>query len=217
MSSGPKAGATRERIEAAALALFAERGVDGASMRDLAREVGLTEGAIYRHFASKEELARALFLRHYGALAREIETVRAAGLPFEARVRALVDLFVQRFDADPAAFAYVLISQHAHLGGLDRQSPDNAVEALARVLRDAMAAGEIPYADIDLVTALALGLVVQPAIFRIYGRLDQPPSAHADAIAAAVFGLLRGGASADGLAKPRSDPDPKPRDGGSPA
>ena len=177
---------TRARIEAAALALFAERGIDGASMRDIAGVVGVTEGALYRHFASKDDLARALFLSRYGALARGVEAIRAAGDGFEGRLEALVALFADAFDADPSGFAYVLISQHEHLRDLPAASPDNAVEALGRVFADAMAAGEIPTRDVALVTALALGLMVQPAIFRIYGRLAAPPSAHADEIAAAI-------------------------------
>ncbi len=68
---------TRRRIEAAALGLFAAKGVDGASIREIAAGAGLTEGALYRHFASKEELSRALFIDRYGALARGIEAIRA--------------------------------------------------------------------------------------------------------------------------------------------
>lgn len=36
-------------------------GIPGTSMRDLAREVGVTEGALYRHFPSKEEIVATLF------------------------------------------------------------------------------------------------------------------------------------------------------------
>ncbi len=182
----PTAAGTRERIETAALKLFAAKGVAGTSMRDIAHEVGVTEGAIYRHFSSKDDLARALFLSRYGALARGVEAIRARAPDFSGRLDALVRLFAEAFDEDPAGFAYVLVSQHEHLRELPAASPDNAVEALGRVFAEAMARGEIPEQDVALVTALALGLVVQPAIFRIYGRLDAPPSAHAGAIAGAI-------------------------------
>ncbi|HEY0292885.1 MAG TPA: TetR/AcrR family transcriptional regulator [Hansschlegelia sp.] len=177
---------TRRRIEAAALGLFAAKGVDGASIREIAAGAGLTEGALYRHFASKEELSRALFIDRYGALARGIEAIRAERSGFGDRIDALVDFFAASFDADPAGFAYVLVSQHEHLRGLDKAAPENAVAALGRVFEDAMAAGDIPRGDVALTTALALGLVVQPAIFFIYGRLAEPPSAHRAAIAGAI-------------------------------
>jgi AcrR family transcriptional regulator len=190
--TGARSTGTRARIEAAALALFAERGVDGVSIRDIAQEVGVTEGALYRHFPSKQELARALFLDRYGALARGVEQARSRHATFPARLEALVDFFVSSFDEDPAGFAYVLVSQHNHLREIPADAPDNAVEALGRIFAEAMAAGAIPRGDVALVSAMALGLVVQPAIFFIYGRLEKPPSAHREAIVAAIRRAIGG-------------------------
>jgi AcrR family transcriptional regulator len=56
---------TRDRIEKAAIRLFVEQGVTETSVRDIARAVGLSEGALYRHFVSKEQLVWAVFERHY--------------------------------------------------------------------------------------------------------------------------------------------------------
>lgn len=47
---------TKERILEAAIDLFAERGYDGGSVRQIAAAVGVTEAAVYRHFASKESI-----------------------------------------------------------------------------------------------------------------------------------------------------------------
>ncbi len=47
---------SRERIRAAARALFAERGFDRATLRDIAARAGMGASSIYRHVASKEEL-----------------------------------------------------------------------------------------------------------------------------------------------------------------
>jgi AcrR family transcriptional regulator len=52
---------TKERIFDAAIDLFAENGYDGVSIRDIARAVDITEGAVYRHYASKEEILEAIF------------------------------------------------------------------------------------------------------------------------------------------------------------
>ena len=48
----------RPVIVRAATSLFAERGIDGTSMRDIAEAAGVREAAIYRHFAGKDDLAR---------------------------------------------------------------------------------------------------------------------------------------------------------------
>ena len=58
-----RARRTREQILDAALDAFAREGYDGVSLNSLIRESGLTKGAFYFHFASKDELALAAF-RH---------------------------------------------------------------------------------------------------------------------------------------------------------
>jgi AcrR family transcriptional regulator len=72
----PKARRTRERILEAALALFADRGYEATTMRDVAREAGASLGLAYRYFASKEEFALALYMR----LAEESEEWSREGL-----------------------------------------------------------------------------------------------------------------------------------------
>jgi len=72
----PKARRTRERILEAALALFADRGYEATTMRDVAREAGASLGLAYRYFASKEEFALALYMR----LAEESEEWAREGL-----------------------------------------------------------------------------------------------------------------------------------------
>ncbi|HSZ04821.1 MAG TPA: helix-turn-helix domain-containing protein [Solirubrobacteraceae bacterium] len=50
----------REEILAAARACFAREGFHATSMRDIYRECGLSPGGVYNHFASKEQIVRAL-------------------------------------------------------------------------------------------------------------------------------------------------------------
>ena len=55
---------TRNLLLDAAEKLFAERGLGGASLEDIADAAGYTRGAIYAHFGSKEELFLAVIERH---------------------------------------------------------------------------------------------------------------------------------------------------------
>lgn len=52
---------TRQRIVAAAAPIFNQRGFAGCSMQDVLEATGLEKGGLYRHFASKEELAAEAF------------------------------------------------------------------------------------------------------------------------------------------------------------
>lgn len=50
------AGATKERILETALELFAQRGYLGTSMSDIAQRLGITKAALYKHYASKQDI-----------------------------------------------------------------------------------------------------------------------------------------------------------------
>ena len=60
--STKKGDLTRQRIIALAAPLFNRRGFDGCSMQDVMDATGLEKGGLYRHFASKQELAAEAFL-----------------------------------------------------------------------------------------------------------------------------------------------------------
>lgn len=57
----PKGEATRQRALDAALAVFRRKGFDGATMRDIAKEAGLSLGAAYHYFPSKDALVMAYY------------------------------------------------------------------------------------------------------------------------------------------------------------
>ncbi|MBX9740662.1 MAG: TetR/AcrR family transcriptional regulator [Beijerinckiaceae bacterium] len=181
--------ATRARIEKEALRLFAEHGVEGTSIKDIAHAVGVADAALYRHFPSKDEIARALFCSHYIAIAEKIEAIGRAPRPFDEVVRDLVDLLCALFDDEPDVFAFVLLSQHAHLRFVPERP--NVVSALRDIVMRAQARGEIAESDADLAAAMALGTVLQPAVFKLYGRLPGPMRALAPQMTDAALRVLR--------------------------
>jgi AcrR family transcriptional regulator len=64
--------ATRQRLLAAAAAVFSERGYAGATTREIAESAGVAEGTIYRHFSGKDELFRAVFAEMSATSAEEL-------------------------------------------------------------------------------------------------------------------------------------------------
>src|SRR5712692_1985891 len=101
-----KANTKRPGIVQAATSLFAARGIDGVSMRDIAQAAGVREAAIYRHFASKDELAREIFVSWYGWHCQQVhQIVTGAG----GRKEQLRDIVGQEFtvaERYPEAFLY---------------------------------------------------------------------------------------------------------------
>jgi len=86
-----QSAATREEIVSAALRLFAQRGFASASIADIADAAGITKGAIYWHFDSKDALFKAILdqIRHdwqkmiRSPLEREPDPVRRIELLFD--------------------------------------------------------------------------------------------------------------------------------------
>nr|WBU15387.1 nucleoid occlusion factor SlmA [uncultured bacterium] len=73
---------TRKHILDVSLRLFSERGFARTSIRDIARDVGITDAAIYYHFSSKQELLEALLEeRGFTASIQQLEQGSAADLP----------------------------------------------------------------------------------------------------------------------------------------
>lgn len=66
------AGNTKERIMEAALELFAQNGYLGTSMNDIAKQLGITKGALYKHYSSKQEILDSITQRM-----NELDTERA--------------------------------------------------------------------------------------------------------------------------------------------
>ncbi|MEM7544207.1 MAG: TetR/AcrR family transcriptional regulator [Pseudomonadota bacterium] len=66
--AGPKGEGTAARARAAALRLFARHGYAAVSMREIAGEVGVGAGALYNHFATKQDLLNELMVDHMQVL-----------------------------------------------------------------------------------------------------------------------------------------------------
>lgn len=186
-----KAARTKARIERTALALFAKKGVDQTTIRDIAEGAEIAEGTIYRHFASKDALIAQIFAENYSALAEELDSLQAHHDDITEKLEAMAGRFFALFESDRDLFRFLFFVQHGQLEKLPPGS-GNAVTVIRKVLEAAMEAGEIPARDPDLATAWVLGAVTQPAVFRIYGRIETPLTALARKTAAACVAMLRG-------------------------
>ena len=186
----PRSGRrTKETIGHVAITLFAERGVDATSIRDIAVAAGITEPAIYRHFENKATLVRELFTTHYLALSDVLDEVQAGKADTRAKLGAMIDTFCRLFDEQPALFRFLLIAQHRHSPILPETQP-TPLDRVRSVLIEGMRLGVLPERDAYFATALVFGIVLQTATFKVFGRLDAPMSAYAGDLAAAAWAAL---------------------------
>jgi len=162
---------TRQRIEEESIKLFAARGISETSVRDITRAVGISEGALYRHFESKEDLVWQAFERNYIAFATELERLAAQPISTKDKIAAMIRGFCRAHDENPTLFNFLVFVQHGQLAKLPPDSP-TPVRVVRRVLERAIERHELPPQDPDLAAAFVLGAVLQPATFAAYGRID---------------------------------------------
>src|SRR5215211_1357373 len=88
----------KREILRAALKLFSTRGLASTSVRDIAEESGYTNPALYKHFASKDELALYLFETCHVRVWTRCATAISSGRSFEEKLRAYVAAWLELLD-----------------------------------------------------------------------------------------------------------------------
>lgn len=131
----------RQALIAAAARLFRQRGFEGTTVRDVARECGVQSGSLFYHFRSKDDLLEAVMLegmqQFAAAACRPLDAVQS---PRE-RLRAL---FLGHLEAlhgggDEQA---VVISEWRSLRGPARRRVVRRRDRVEAVWRDALAAAQ---------------------------------------------------------------------------
>ena len=181
---------TKERIERAALKLFVEKGVAETSIRDIAREAGVSQGAMYNHFESKDELAWSLFAVHFSEMGQELWRRGQTQDNLPAKFRSMIAYVFERFDHDRLLVSYVFVARHLHLKRVTRKL-GNPYIAFRTVITSAIRRGEIPRQDADLAASLVVGAVIQVIDTKMLGVIKGDLSTAADATAAACARLLK--------------------------
>lgn len=184
-----KAEDTKARVERAALTLFVARSVAETTTREIAMAASIAEGTIYRYFPSKERLALDMFLRHHRALAEALDEAQRPHATLGPKIEAIVRCYCDWADRDWTLFAYHLLNQHSFLAQVPDDAP-NPVNVVRDVINQAMTAGEIPKHNADLAAASAIGVVLQAATYKVYGRFEGPLSAHVKFFADAAWAVL---------------------------
>lgn len=179
----------KERIKREAMRLFVEHGVDAVSMRDIAEAVGMKAPSLYAHFRSREELIGELFHASYADYGRRLAEAAVMPGDFRRQLEAMIRVACGLHAEDELLFNFLLLTQH---GFLRQVSGDdgNPVDVICRWVAGAMADGDIPSGNANVIAAAIIGVIVQTATFRLYGRLGQGLAGLTDEIVALCLRIV---------------------------
>jgi AcrR family transcriptional regulator len=93
---------SQQKIEAAALQLFAEKGFHNTSISAIAKAAGISKGLLYNYYDSKEDLLDSLIDHAIDDNSEEIEAFLESALPPFEKIRAITEAAVQMVVSDPS-------------------------------------------------------------------------------------------------------------------
>lgn len=179
---------TKEAILQAAVRLVARNGTGAATMRAVAREVGVTEAALYRHYASKEDLWIRAYTRIVGEMADEKRHLLDARLSIREQLREWIRLTYAYYDRHPEGFTYVLLATHVVPDADDLLAVQGAL--FRQMVARAMEAGRLRPMAVDLVYSHFTGVVLNVPRLINEGQLEGPAGRYVDEVAGAVWRMV---------------------------
>jgi AcrR family transcriptional regulator len=195
-SKAEQADATRTALGAAARQLFTERGYAATSTTEIVERAGVTRGALYHHFAAKEDLFRAVFEQLEDEVTKHVAKVALTSAdPLEQLrrgTRAYLDACI-----DPAVQRVVLLEGPSVLGWQTWQEIEQryGYGLVVTGVEAAIGAGLIAAQPVEPLAHVLFGALTEAGM--VVARADEPGAARAE-MEAAMDRLL------DGLRAPQS-------------
>lgn len=196
-----RADARPDEILDAALEVFSREGFEAARVEDVAKVAGLSKGAVYLYFPSKEDLLRALIAREVAPFAKGLGVLADAGKSDPKAALKTVVGALGAMIADPKRFQTpkVVLAVAARFPEIGRYYREAVVEiaagAVAALIAEGARRGEFRKVDPKAAARFVLGPILLEGLWRhiLQGPADERPDA---ARAAAHFDLLMHGLGA---------------------
>src|SRR5262245_16795796 len=190
---------SRERLIRTALDLLAEQGLEGMTLRNIARRSGVSHSAPLRHFASLADLLAEVAAHGFRLLSEAIEKSAAQLAPGAgaiARLRAGSRAYVECAVANPALFALMFRPELIDADNATyRRDGTAAFEPLVVQVRSAQDAGWHPQRDTRVLAGAVWASLHGVATLWAHGALSGPiPRASFDDALTTALELLLDGA-----------------------
>jgi len=183
---------TRQRLKRGALELFVRQGISETTTKQIAAHCEMSEGNIYRHYASKEDLARELLSDQMTRISDALKDAIAEEQPLKETILTLVRAYCRTAEEDWLGFSYHLKFQYDLLSGISLEPEHSPVDVLRGIVQKAVDRGDIPSRPVELILGMALGVVMQTAVQILYDRLDGPLEKYSEELADAVWRVIQG-------------------------
>jgi len=137
-----------------------ERGVQALSLRELARDVGVSHGAPRRHFPDRGALLHALAAAGFERLAQELDAaVDGAAAGIQARLQALAHAYVGFATRDAALLELMFAVKHRDGAEGVRDAADRAMGISLQIIAAAQRDGELVAGETERIAQVAFAML----------------------------------------------------------
>lgn len=177
-------------IMRAATHLFVKKGIDGTTTKDIAKAAGVAEGALYRHYKSKEELAWQIFTSHLSRFTAELMAKVYPEPTAQGRIRKFVEESFAAFEEDQELYSYLILREHSELEKYARTFAHPG-DVVLKIIQDGQKKGEIRAGDPYLLGAMFVGGVIRVCVVKMYGNIKKNLQGSVDPVASMVWDMLK--------------------------
>ena len=166
-------GNLRTALLAQAERTVRDRGVQDLSLRELAREVGVSHGAPRRHFPDRQALLDALAETGFERLGAELrDAVERAGGDFPARLAATATAYIRFATRDPALLELMFAGKHREPAGTLHAAAERAFSVLFELIQQGQADGILESGEPERVGLVLFATVQGIAALVTGGMVD---------------------------------------------
>ncbi|HEY2180853.1 MAG TPA: TetR/AcrR family transcriptional regulator [Solirubrobacteraceae bacterium] len=187
-------GSLRSALLAAAERTVRERGVEALSLRELARELGVSHGAPRRHFPDRQALLDALAESGFERLGVELRAAAdRGGEEFQPRLEATAAAYIRFATADPALLDLMFASKQRTQPSL-HDAMERAFLVLIELILQGQAIGRLPPGDPERIGLVLFSTIQGIAALLTAGLIT--PEQLGELTTDAIANFLRGSRTA---------------------
>lgn len=142
------------------LELFASRGYDAVSVRDIAKAAGVSEAALYKHFKGKEDMALYIFSAIISEYTRQLEQIEARDDEAVNKLCHIVELTYNLYREHPNEIRFALLSQYFLWDMVAEEIKPHFI--IRKIINEGMDHGNIPRHEVYFWISVYTGIMFQP-------------------------------------------------------
>lgn len=165
---------TEERIFKAATGIFAEKGMSGARMQDIADRAGINKSLLHYYYRSKDKLFKAVFDKLAETMFRKFSSILSKEMPFEEKISYFFSEHISFLQKNPNLPVFIITEVARDPGLLNKFISSVDFQAIGKTIEPDLDPGitetEIAHLMVTVVSMSVFPVLARPIVEAILAR-----------------------------------------------